>query len=37
MGAQALACNLVYHAGTKHIELDEHFVRNLILDKKNLK
>ena len=34
MGAQALACNPVYHARTKHIELNENFVRNLILDKK---
>ena len=34
MGAQALACNPVYHAKTKHIELDVHFVRNLISDQK---
>ena len=34
MGAQALACNLVYHARTKHIELDVHFVRNLISNQK---
>ena len=34
MGAQALACNPVYHARKKHIELDVHFVRNLISDQK---
>ena len=32
MGAQALACNPVYHTRKKHIELDVHFVRNLISD-----
>ena len=32
--AQALACNLVYHARTKHIELDIHFIRNLISEHK---
>ena len=32
LGAQALACNLVYHARTKHIELDIHFIRNLIFE-----
>ena len=26
LGAQALACNPVYHAKTKHIELDVHFI-----------
>ena len=33
-GAQALACNSVYHAKTKHIELDVHFIRNLISEHK---
>ena len=34
MGAQALACNPVYHARTKHIDLDVHFIINLIIDHK---
>ena len=34
MGAQALACNPVYHACTKHIDIDVHFIRNLITDHK---
>ena len=34
LGAQALACNLVYHVRTKHIELDVHFIRNLISERK---
>ena len=34
MGAQALACNRVYHARTKYIELDVHFIRNLISEHK---
>ena len=34
LGAQALACNHVYHAKTKHIEIDVHFIRNLVYDHK---
>ena len=34
LGAQALACNPVYHARRKHIELDVHFIRNLISEHK---
>lgn len=33
MGANALASNPVYHARTKHIELDMHFVRDTVLAK----
>ena len=34
IGPQALACNLVYHARTKHIEIDIHYVRNLVSENK---
>ena len=34
LGAQALACNPIYHARTKHIELDVHFIRSLISEQK---
>lgn len=34
LSASALASNLVYHARTKHIELDIHFVRDRVLEKK---
>ena len=30
MGASALASNFVYHARTKHIELNDHFVRDKV-------
>ena len=33
MGASALASNPVYHARTKHIELDVHFIRDKVLAK----
>ena len=33
-GAKALACNPVYHACTKHVELDVHFVHNLVSEHK---
>ena len=33
MGASALAANPIYHARTKHIELDVHFVREKVLKK----
>ena len=32
MGAKALANNLFYHGRTKHIEIDVHYVRNLVFD-----
>ena len=34
LGAQDVACNPVYHARTKHIELDVHFIQNLISEHK---
>ena len=34
LGAKSLACNSVFHARTKHIELDVHFFRNLIFEQK---
>ena len=34
LGAKALACNLVFHARTKHIELDVHIVHSLVVDQK---
>ena len=32
-GATLLVANLVYHAQTKHIEIDMHFVRDKVLQK----
>lgn len=34
LSASALASNHVYHARTKHIELDIHFVRDKVLEGK---
>ena len=34
ISAAALASNPVLHARTKHIEIDAHFVRDQVLDKK---
>ena len=34
IGAQAVACNPVYLAPTKHIEIDIHYVRNLVSENK---
>lgn len=33
MSANAVASNPVYHARTKHIEIDDHFIRNKVLNK----
>ena len=33
-GAGALAANPVFHSRTKHIEVDVHYVREQVLDKK---
>jgi hypothetical protein len=34
LGATFLAANPIYHTGTKHIELDVHFIRELVTSKK---
>ena len=34
LSASALAANLVYHSRTKHVEIDIHFVRHKVLEKK---
>jgi hypothetical protein len=33
LGALALASNLVYHACTKHIEVDYHFIHEKVVNK----
>ena len=33
LSAAAIATNLVYHARTKHIEINTHFVRDMVLQK----
>ncbi len=33
MGAIALASNPIYHARTKHVEVDYHFIREKVLHK----
>jgi hypothetical protein len=33
LGSMALTSNLVYHARTKHIEVDYHFIREKVLNK----
>jgi hypothetical protein len=33
LGAKYLCVNLVFHAGTKHMEVDYHFVRERVAQK----
>lgn len=33
VSALALACNPVFHASTKHIEVDYHFIREKVINR----